>query len=314
MMAYAFTLERVLLDYVPAAAVGCLILIEVLRLSGKGHIVWTIVITCIPGGLVLLAIDEQSVLSSGQWGLGLVAYPPVLLAGFGIAVAAVAYLRKSGGLWWIAAAYGMGVVLTYGFSPEDPYDLNYFGCCLVTSIILLGYGFIKRNPYICFAGIIVFCLGLPDLKGLPEMVKSWHLTEPGFYAGIIGLGTIALYLIFSKKLHQVLSVIGALALAVFVYDYLPASLSARYIIVLIGMVALLVGLWLRTRDVLVMVIITIPLWIRGYVLTKILANWRYIIFGFIALIGGACLSTLKKSLKTETSTEESNQQSDEITG
>lgn len=302
-MAYAFTLERVLLDSVPVVAVGCLILIEVLRLSGKGHIVWTVLITCIPGGLVLMAIDEQSVLSSGQWGPGLVAYPPVLLAGFGVAVTAVAYLRKSGWLWWVAAAYGMGVILTYGFSPEDPYDLNYFGCCLMTSIILLGYGFIKRNPYVCFVGIIVFCIGLPDIKGLPEAVKSWQLSLPGFYAGIIGLGTIALYLIFSKKLHHVISLMGAVTLAIFVYDYLPASFSVRYIIILIGLAVLLGGLWIRTKDLVVMLIIALPVFIRGYVLAKALANWRYIILGFAALITGGWVSTLKKSLKTETETE-----------
>lgn len=304
MMAYAFTLERVLLDYVPAVAVGCLILIEVIRLSGKQDDLIDIGIACVPGFLTLLAIYNQSVLSSGKWGPELLSYPPVMLAGIGLAVAALAFFRKSKWLWAVVAAYGMGVIMTVGFSPEYPHQLNIFSCWVVLVTASIIYGLVRRNAFVCFAGLVVLCLGLPDVKNFPELVHGWQLTDIGALSGVLGLGTISLYLIFGRKLHPVLRIAAGLSLAVFIYDYLPAQVHVRYLIVLGAMVLLLAALWFRTKDIWVMLLITVPVFIRGYVLAKALANWRYIILGFAALITGGWVSTLKRSLKTETEAEE----------
>lgn len=296
-MAYAFTLERVVLDYVPVVAVGCLLLIELLRLSGKRHDVTDIIITCVPGVLTLYAIYNQSVLSSGHWGPGLLSYPPVMLAGIGIAVAALAIFRKSHVLWGVVFAYALGVILTTGFSPEYPHELNSLSCWIVLVASLLIYGLTIRNTIICFSAFLILSVGLPYANGFSELMKSWQLTVPGSMGGTCGLGVIGLYLIFGKKLHRVLGVAGGIFLAAFIYDYLPAEIHVRYLIVLVAMLLLLTALWFRTKDLLVISILAIPFFIRGYVLTKVLANWRYIILGFMALLTGAFVSLFKRSVQ-----------------
>ncbi|MEN8127838.1 MAG: hypothetical protein ABFR90_08550 [Planctomycetota bacterium] len=303
-MAYAFTLERVSLDYVPVTAMGCLLLIEVLRLSGRRHIIFEVVITCVPGLLILQSIYDQSVLSSGHWGMGLLCYPLVLCAGVGIAVAGLAIIRKSQLLWGVVFAYALGVILTIGFSPEYPHKLNVFSCWVTLVAALLIYGFIVRNTIICFSAIVFLSIGLPLINNFPELMKSWQLTVPGSMGGVCGIGTVCLYLIFGKKLHRAISIAGGILLAAFIYDYLPAVIHVRYLIVLIAMVLLFIAIWIRTKDVVLMSILAIPVLLRAYVLMKALANWRYIILGFAALAAGAWVSIFKRSLKDKVGTEE----------
>ena len=304
MMAYAFTLERVVLDYVPVVTVGCLLLIEVLRLSGKRNIVIDTVIVCLPGALIFYAIYNQSVLSSGEWGLGLLCYPPVMLAGIGAAVAGLALYRQSRLLWAVVSVYVLGVIWTTGFSPQYPHDLNTMTCAVVLMAALLIYGFIVRNPYICLSGVIILSLGLPAIDRFSEVTKNWQLTEPGTIAGVFGFGTLILYLVFEKKLHKAVRVFGALLLAAFIFDFLPASMHIRYLIVVIVLGVLLTALWIRTKDIWIISILSIPVFVRLYILTKVLANWRYIILGFVALVTGAYVSLFKRSIKDDMDSEE----------
>ena len=163
-MAYAFTLERVLLDYVPVVTVICLLIIEILRYADKRLDIAEAGICCIPLAMSLFAIYHKSVLSSSEPGIGLICYPPVMLGAIGIIIAALAVYRKCRMLWFSVFAYGLGVVLTLGFSPEYPHDLNTFACAAMLITVLLVYGLIRWNPYYCLAGIILFGIGASDTK------------------------------------------------------------------------------------------------------------------------------------------------------
>lgn len=302
-MAYAFTLERVILDYAPAVAVGCLLLIEVLRLSGKQNIAIDVGIASIPGVMTLYAIHDQSVLSSGQWGFGLLCYPPVILACMGAAVTGLAIYRKAYGLYSIVAVYGLGVIWTIGFSPEYPHELNTMVCGIVLITALLVYGLFIRNPYICLSAVVLVCICLSAMDWFSELTKNWQLTELGALAGIFGLGALLLYLIFVKNLHLAVRIFGAILLAAFIYDFLPASLNTRYLILRIVLGLFGTILWIRTKDFLVVSILTIPVFIRIYILTKILASWRHIILGFVALLTGAWISISKRTVRDRACTE-----------
>jgi hypothetical protein len=91
------------------------------------------------------------------------------------------------------------------------------------------------------------------------------------------------------------NIFGALFLAGFVLDYLPDSIHWRYLAVMLGLGLLFVLLWIRTKDILIISILSIPLFIKIYILTKQLAAWRYVILGFFLLGTGAIVSLFKRS-------------------
>lgn len=293
-MAFTFALERVLGDFVPLITLATLLLLEILRRSGKRFGFTEIVISCVPLATMLLAINEKSVLASGQLGFGLMCYPPVTLASSGLAIAALALYHRWYPLLAVVFAYGLGVILTAGFSPQHPYDLNIHACVGTLVVALLVYGTIIRNQYICLAGIIILCFGLSLWDGFSKFATSYHLTEVGGLAGVCGLGSVAFYLLFGHRLHKAIRIVGTLCLAGFVFDYLPDYTHWRYLIVLLGTGLLVTGLWFRTRDILVISILWVPSFIRLYIVAKHIAYWRLVILGFLLLAAGTVASLLKR--------------------
>jgi len=299
-MAFTFALERVLGDFVPVIAVVSLLLLEILRHLGKRFGFTEIFILFAPLAAMLLAINEKSVIASGQLGFDLMCYPPVFFALSGLAVAAVAIYHR----WWyrllfVAFAYGLGVILTVGFSPEHPYDLNTHACAWTLVAALLVYGIIRRNQFSYLAGIVVLCIELAQLDSFSVFVKNLNLTEIGGLAGVCGLGCIAFYLLFGQRLHKVFQIVGALCLAVFVYDYLPEYIHWRYIIALLVTGCLMGLLWFRRKDILVMAILCVPFLIKLYIIAKCLAYWRLVILGFLLLAAGTVASLLKRSTRDQ---------------
>ena len=298
-MAFTFALERVLGDFVPLIVVATLLLLEVLRHTGKRFGYIEIFISCVPLAAMLLAINEKSVLASGQLGFGLISYPPVFFALSGLVVAAVAIYHRWHRLLVAVFFYGLGVILTFGFSPEHPYDLNIHACVWTLVAALLAYGIIIRNQFSYLAGIVVLCIELAQLNSFSVFVKNLNLTEVGGLAGVCGLGCIAFYLLFGQRLHKVFQIVGALCLAVFVYDYLPEYIHWRYIIALLVTGCLMGLLWFRRKDILVMAILCVPFLIKLYIIAKCLAYWRLVILGFLLLAAGTVASLLKRSTRDQ---------------
>jgi hypothetical protein len=302
-MAFIFALERVLGDFVPLITVGTLLSLEILRHLGKRFGRVEILISCVPLAAVMLAINEKSVLASGEFGIGLICYPPVVLGLSGAAIGVLALLHRWRWLWLVVFAYGLCVVLTVGFSPQSPYALNNRACVGTLVAGLLVYGMIIRNPYVCLSGILVLCLGLSQ-RGvfsklatsyyLTEFATSYDLTEMGVLAGIFGLGSLAICLLFGKRVHRAVRIVGAVCLAGFVVDYLPEYAHWRYAGALLGTVLLTAGLWWRTRDPVAIGILYVPFFIRLYILTKRIAHWRFVILGFLVLGAGTFVSLLKR--------------------
>ena len=294
-MAYMFALERVLGDFVPVIAVASLLLLEILRHLDKRFGFTEICILCAPLAAMLLAINEKSVLASSQLGFGLICYPPVFFALFGLATAAVAfYHRRWYQLLFAVFAYGLGVILTIGFSTEYPYDLNTHACIGALVITLLVCGIVLRNQFSYIAGIVLLCIALPQLDSFSVFVNKFNLTEAGSLGGICGLGCMAFYLIFDKRMHKFFQIAGAFCLAGFVYDYLPQSPHYSYMIAIFVTATLLALLWFRRKDILLMAILSLPFLIKLYIMAKRLANWRFVILGFLLLATGTVASLLKR--------------------
>ncbi|MHC4112021.1 MAG: hypothetical protein ACYSUY_13185 [Planctomycetota bacterium] len=302
-MAFAFALERVLGDFVPVTTLATFLLLEISRRWSKRFGITEIAISCVPLAMMLLAIGQKSVLASSEFGPGLVFYPPVWFGLTGLVIAGLALYHRWYPLRVVAVAYGLGVILTAGFSPEHPHDLNAHACIgtLVAAVML--YGLFKRNPYVCLAGIIILCSGLSLWEPFSKYAAFYQVTEVGGLAGVFGVGTVGIYLLFGRRLHKVIRIVGTLCIVGFMFDYLSDYNHWRYMVVLLVTGLLMTGLWFRTRDILAISILWIPSLIRLYILAKRIAHWRFIILSFLLLGAGTTVSLLKRP-KRDSSIEE----------
>jgi hypothetical protein len=294
-MAFAFALERVLGDFIPAAILATLLVLEILRhLEDERLGVWEIAISCVPLAMMLLAIQQKSVLAWGEFGPGLLFYPPVLLALTGLAMAVLSWYHRWYPLRAVAVAYGLGVILTAGFSPEHPHDLNFIACFGGLIAVVMLYGMFKRNPYVCLAGLLILCSGLSLWHPFSKCTAFYGVTKIGGLAGVYGFGSVIIYLVFSRRLHKVICIIGALCIVGFMFDYLREYSHWRYVVVLFVTGLLLIVLWFRTRDIMAISILWLPSLVRLYILAKRIAYWRFIILSFLMLGAGAVVSLLKR--------------------
>lgn len=293
-MAFAFALERVLGDFIPVSILGTLLLLEILRHLDDRIGVSEIAISCVPLAMMLLAIQQKSVLASGEFGPGFMFYPPVLLALTGLAMAVLSWYHRWYPLRAVAVAYGLGVILTAGFSPEHPHDLNTIACFGSLIAVVMLYGMFKRNPYVCLAGLLILCSGLSLWNPFSKCTAFYQVTKVGGLAGVYGFGSVVIYLVFSRRLHKVICIIGTLCIVGFMFDYLREYSHWRYVVVLFVTGLLMIVLWFRTRDILAISILWIPSLVRLYILAKRIAYWRFIILSFLMLGAGTVVSLLKR--------------------
>ena len=304
-MAFTFTLERVSGDFLPLIAVVSFLFIELLRHSGKKFAVVDFIISLVPIAATMLAIDGKTVIASSKLSLALICYPPVFLALAGLAVIALAMYHNRRHLLFASFAYLLGVVLTFGFSPEDPYNLNINACVATLTIGLLVYGLIRRNQYFCLLSIAILSIGMFFWDKATDMAACIQVTETGLVAGIFGLGVTALCLLFSEKTHKALRALGIICLSGFMLDYLPNFWHWNYLFALVATILIVIGFWFRIKDKFITSILLIPFVIRLYLLSKQLAYWRVVILGFL-LLGVGILVSLFKGKKTSEAEEDIN--------
>ncbi|MBN2378172.1 MAG: hypothetical protein JXD22_17370 [Sedimentisphaerales bacterium] len=296
---FTYAIERVLGDYPPAVFLAALLLIEILRHLGKRFGFAEIAIISSPLAVLLLAIHHKSVIASSQFGLGLLWYPPVLAALIGLAVFLLGIYRRRQPFLAVAYFYGLAVILTLGFSPTNPHNLNILACLGTLVASLLIYGIIKRNQFICFSGLAFLCLGLNFSDKFISFAKQLQLSPLGTLAGILGIGLAIFYLIFGKQFHKTLLLVMLLSLAAFIYDILPIHFHLKYLIALAAIIIFITAAWLRTGNFITSLILFIPLAIKSYLAAKILAHWRIVILGFLLLAAGAIISLMKKPKNNE---------------
>ncbi len=296
-MAYTTGLERVLGDYVAVTAVGALLLVEILRHIGKKSGILETLILCVPFGTAMLAIEERSIVSSGQMGFELLGYPPVILGLTGLSIAGLALYRRRYLLLGVAVFYAMGVILTAGFDPAHAHDLNVRVCFGILVALLMLYGLIIRNPYVCFAGIVILSGGSAQPGFFKEFLESCGITQAGGMAGVCGVGTVAICLLFGHRVHRAVRIIGALCLTGVMFDYLANYTHGRYVLVLIATGVLTAGLWFRLKDFVIISILWVPSLVRLYLPAKRIEQWRYVIVGFVLLATGAVVSLFKDRIK-----------------
>ncbi len=301
-MAYMFALDKPLGDFLPATAVGALLMLEILRRLDLRFGILHIAVACVPLAVLAYAIGNKSICASGAMGFDIIAYPPVFCALTGAGLTVLSVRHRWPGLLIAVGGCLLGVILTAGFSPGEPHQLNTIACGGIVAAGLMVYGLVSFKQHFCLIAVAIMTFGLAMSDGFMDRASGWQLTEMGAVAGVAGLGVVLLYIVFGSQLHTAARIVGALCLAGFILDYLPGELDVQYAVVLIVGGLLATGIWFRARDWLVILILAAPVCIRLYLLAKHITHWRLVILGFVVLAAGTILS-LKKS-KTIPQTEQ----------
>lgn len=302
-MAFTFTLAQAFGDYLPVIAAASILLVELLRQAGKKFGLLDFVLLSLPLAAALLAINEKAVIVSGKLSTALIAYPPVFLALAGLAILVLAMVHGRRSLLYLLFPYLLGVILTMGFSPDHPHDLNGNACfaTLVTGLML--YGIIRWKPNFCIAALAILTIGLAFWDKTAAMARYFQTTPAGFTAGIFGLGILGLSLLFGQKIPRMARALGILCFAGFVLDFLPNYWHWNYLFAAVMSLLVAAGFWLRTKDKDLPFLLLVPFIIRSYILSKPWDYWRVIIVGFL-LLGLGILASLFKAKRKMKKTEE----------
>lgn len=299
-MGYMYALEEFVGDYLPLLTVGSLLALEILRRTGLPFGPLHVATACVPLATLGYAIWAKSVGTTGELACDLMAYPPVFCGLSGAAVAALAWRRRWRPLAGVVFLYGLGLILTLGYSLEEAHSLNMRTGGAVLAAAMMAYGIESWRQHYCVAAVGLMTLGAAASREYMVMAAGWNVTEVGAVMGIGGVGIIGLALLFGKALDRAWRLVGAGCLMAFTYDLVGPDFGGRYVAAIIITAALGTGLWYRTRDRLSVVLLTAGVGARIYLATRV---WRYVVLGFAALAAGVVASLRKRRSATEPATE-----------
>ena len=300
---YMYEIDWAWGDYLPLVVVFSLLLIELFRSLHLRYPFLQIIVSVVPLLATIYAIGDRQVMGGPSLGVEMLWYPPVVLGLTGLAMVVLAAYHRWTHFYTVAIAYGLGVVLTFGYTP-DSLDLNWelFAACVVA--ILLVIGILKQNMSLCFAAVILLAGGLGATEGLARFARAHDMTIPGVIFGIAGVGLLAVSLVFGEKVHQGLIVLGSVCLVVCLFDYLPRVLVWKDLLALIGIVMLSGVLWFRTGFLYALPIFCIPLLPKFYLLARSMSSWGFVVLSFVLLGAGGAVSFFFKHDKPPIATTE----------
>ncbi len=289
-IAYMFAVDHALGDYIPLVVIVSLLLLEFTRCLRRPVRQFEIAVACVPLGVTLLAVQGKLISTSVFTPLNLVLSPPVVLGVTGLAILWLGIRHRKGWLRYVAVAYALGVLLTIGQVGELNWELGGGGLILV----LLILGAVQRNVGLCFVSVILLAIGLGQADAFVRFARLYHLTSAGAAAGVGGLGTLAIAIVFGRKVPRILVVVGGLATVVCALDFLPKSLHWLDLAVIAAIGVLFAALLLRTRDVAPAMVLWIPVLPRGYLFTTNMSSWSFVVLSFALLFLGALVSLFLK--------------------
>jgi hypothetical protein len=296
-IAYMYRVQHAFGDYIPIISVGSLLILELGRSLGKRFRYEEVVICCVPLVCTIYAALDGAIIVGPRVGLELLWYPPVILGLTGLAVLLVSIRHGWGELVYVVLLYILGLLLTVGYSPEKPYDLNWHLCGGGIVVMLLILGVIHRNVFLCFGAVVALAGDIAFTDWFAGFVVGHNLTLGGGFAGMAGLGAMGVCLAFGRKVPRAITLAGAFLLMICVFDYLGASLKWEDIPVAAGTVVVCGALWLRTRDIAWIPILFMPLARKIYILLREMSYWGFVVLGFFLLFLGGAVSLFCKQMR-----------------
>ncbi len=296
-IAYMYRVYYVFGDHIPLIGIGSLLLLELIRSLGKRFGWAEVVVSCLPLVCTLYAVLDGASVGYGGMTVELLWYPPIMLGLTGAGVLWLSVRHRWPWLLYVVAFYVLALLLTVGYSPAKPHDLNWHLCGGGLVVMLLILGVVHRNVLLCFGAVIVLAGGLGLTDAFVQFAEAHGLTAVGATGGVAGLGIMVICLGFGRKVPRFITVIGAVSLVGFVFDYLPAALAWNDIAMATGVIILCSALWVRTRDIAGILILCIPVVRKLYILLREMSYWGFIVLSFLLLFLGGIVSLFCKRRK-----------------
>ncbi|MHC4187114.1 MAG: hypothetical protein ACYSRQ_02870 [Planctomycetota bacterium] len=292
--AYMFVVEHAFGDYLYLIVVGSILLYELIRSQGKRFGVTEFAVWLLPFFCVFGAIYKRLIIAGPGGGIGLICNPAVILGLMSLVGLSLAIYHHQPLLLYVALMYSLGVLLTIGYSPIRPHELNWLLAGGASVIITMILGIIYRNVGLCFLTVIFLTLGLALTGNLEYVGAICRVSNLNAAMGILGLGTLVVCIIFGQQTERLLRLIGVFLLMLFVFDFLPYTPGFKDVLAVVGIIVLSLALWLRTGDLVSILILCVPLVPRGYLLAKKISSWGFVVLSFVLLFLGAAVSLFCK--------------------
>ncbi|MHC4927132.1 MAG: hypothetical protein ACYTER_07340 [Planctomycetota bacterium] len=287
---YMYEIDWAWGDYLPLVVVFVMLLIELLRSMNIRNPYVLLAVSMVPLLAMVYAIADQQVLAGASFGVELLWYPPVLLAITGLAMVGLGYYHCWWGFSYVGLAYALGVILTFGWNPAKPYDLNWelFGVCMVTVLLIVGV--LRQDIRLCMVAVVFLAGGLGVSEGIVTVARYCGMHVPGVMIGIVGIGMLAVCMIFGTQTHKGFIIFGAACLAISLFDYLPKDLAWQDIVALIAILIISCVVWLRTDFLFTLPVLFIPLLPKCYLIVRAMSSWGFVILSFVLLAAGGAVS------------------------
>ncbi|MBM4144044.1 MAG: hypothetical protein FJ225_10705 [Lentisphaerae bacterium] len=280
-------------DYLPLVGVVSLVVLQLSVSLRRRASLFEACLAGVPLAACGLAVLSKSVIAVPPSGVRLIWHPSAFLGFTGAAVLAVWVRTRSRRLLVVCGAYLLGVILTVGYSPVRPLDLNWHvtGGVLVAALMLIGL--VRRNVALCLLAVIVATIGVATTGSFAAFLQTWKLTHSGAVAGVAGMGILALAVVFGREMTPILTGIGALGVMIFIFDLLPTGSGAVDLFSLAGALVAGAAIWLRVRHWPSVAFLLAPVVQRAWAFSTRFTAWRFVALSFVLLFAGAWLSVRK---------------------
>jgi hypothetical protein len=281
-------------DFVPAIALAAVLAVELMRAFGKRFGAAEIAVALVPLAVVVVTVVAGGFAAQRGSLTGLVWSPPVMLSVTALALIWLAVRNGWPEFLVAAAGYALGIVLTLGVERGIKDALNWQAFLLALGAVLFVTGVLFRKVNASLGGVLVVCVWVALSPRVREFIDGRHVPLPAVIGLAAGLGVMGVYAIFRRLLSRWFATLGAVILAASAIGCVCGRSQVDYPI-LGGVGVAVVGgaVWLRTRDLVVAGVSTLPLLRALYVATQRIKGWRYIVLSFALLAVGALISLRK---------------------
>lgn len=292
-LGYMFDIRNSPGDYLLLLLFGCLLAMEALFRGDQTAQSTAPIVAGVPLIVAAYVLVTPTAHEPFTFGLEWLAHPCAMLA-----IGAAAMLWTARRLqWttfrWLAAAYLLGAVLTWGWSPTAAPALNWRLTAALLIAGLLAAGLLLRKPALCVAAVMGATVGTGTLSAFARAMETIGLDVAGGMAGLGGIGLLAIAWVFAEKRLLPIVYLGALLLMGCAFDYLDNVPGWRDVIAMAGLLLAAGVVWWRFRALPPVFILAVPVVARLWLVFRTLSAWRYIVLSFVLLAVGAWLSVIK---------------------
>jgi hypothetical protein len=286
-MAYMFAVNHYLGDYLPFTVIFSLMFYEFLRSLKDRDPLLELFTCCIPVCAMVISLGTMQIKTPFQLNQNILWYPPVLMAITGGVVFGLGIWHKNKYLKYAAMIYVFFMLLTIRFDPYNADKMNWKLAGSFFMLTILAIGIIRKNMSLCVLTIFIVVFSMPAFDKNGDMAERMGLTVPGLMALFCGVGLFCVCIGFGRQTPKLVSVFASFILMLAAFDYFQNNSDLMIFIFACGLIFLGLMVFWRTKHIVQMVFLFVPILYKIYDVGRGLSNWRAMIAGFVFLFVGA---------------------------